>query len=776
MAKGKATASDRLFHRSMIVLFALIFLGFGAGAYGLVDVILVNGAEFAAKAKESQLRDTEVAARRGAIYDSNGSALAQSASASKVYINPHELDKALNKEEILKTLCDELAPILGITPEKVRRQAGYINNNYMTLQGQVDNDTMEKVNAFRAKPLVIQERSNDARYEDTGGVKVTEATYKYYVGVQPDIIRFYPLGNLAANVLGFTGAEDIGRAGLELFYNKTLTGVPGRIVSAKNAADANLPIEFESMYDPVPGHSLVLTIDEVVQRFLERALEQTRIDAKAKAAYGIVMDVKTGAILGMACAPNYDPADYQSIHDKATRDRVASISNEEEREKAYNNAMMAQWRNGTLELTYEPGSVFKTITFSAALEEGIVNQNTHYSCGGGIQIANRYMRCHKRTGHGSQSLAEGLMNSCNPFTITIGQQLGVEKFYKYFEGFGFTEPTGVDLPNEYTPRKSVNIHAKENMGKVELASCSFGQSFEASPIQILTAVSAIANGGRLMRPYIVEQEKDENGRVVKQTQPVVRRQVISENTARQIRSMMEQVVTMGTGKNGYVAGAHVAGKTGTSQKLSAPGGGYVASFCCFAPADNPEVALLIAIDDPQGMINGGQIAAPPAAQIMENVLLHKNIEMRYTDKEQAELGGSAPDMGRRSVAEARQLLEKDGFRVQVIGEGADVLHQIPEPGQSIAKGGLVILYTDGSQANRTVTVPKLTGMTINQASVEAANTGLNIKLTGNFDSTGLITYRQSIAPGAQVQLGETVTVHFVSNIGVIDSAAGGNED
>ena len=769
MAKHKQTASDRLFQRSMIVLFALIFLGFGAGAYGLVKVILVNGAEYSALAKDIQLRDTELAAQRGTIYDCNGAPMAQSASASKVYINPHSLDKAVNKAEILDALCGELAPILGITPEKVRRQAGYVNNNYMALQGQVDNGTMERVNAFRDKELTVQERDDDPKYADTDGIKSTQATYRYYVGVQPDIIRYYPLGKLAANVLGFTGAEDIGRAGLELFYNKTLTGVPGRIVTAKNAADANLPIEFEGMYDPVPGHSLVLTVDEVVQRYLERSLEQTRIDAKARAAYGIVMDVKTGAVLGMACAPNYDPANYQDIADKNLREQIAAIANEEAREKAYNNAMMAQWRNGTLELTYEPGSVFKTITFSAALEEGIVDQDTHYTCTGGIQIANRYMRCHQRTGHGSQSLAEGLMNSCNPFTITIGQQLGVEKFYKYFEGFGFTEPTGIDLPNEYSPRKGINIHARESMGKVELASCSFGQSFEASPIQIITAVSAIANGGRLMRPYIVAKELDEDGRVVRQTQPVVRRQVISENTARQIRAMMEQVVTNGTGKNGYVAGAHVAGKTGTSQKLSDSEGGYVASFCAFAPADNPEVALLIAIDDPQGMINGGQIAAPPAAQIMESVLAHKNIEMRYTEKEQEELGGSAPDMSQKAVSEAKRLLEQSGFRAQVVGGGKSVLHQIPEPGQSIAKGGLVILYTDGSEANRMVTVPKLTGMTIGQAAKEAAIAGLNIKLTGNFNSSALITYRQSIPAGDEVQLGETVTVHFVSNIGVIDS-------
>ncbi|MCL2494756.1 MAG: penicillin-binding transpeptidase domain-containing protein [Oscillospiraceae bacterium] len=776
MARRRQTASDRLFQRSMIVLFVLIFAGFGAGAYGLVDVVLVNGREYTDKAKVNQLRDTEMAAQRGTIYDINGAALAQSATASKVYINPSTLNKALNKEEIIQAMCDELAPILGITPEKIRRQAGYVNNNFMALQGQVDSAAMVQVDAFRKKKLDIVEKSKDLKKADENGNVTIRSTYGHFVGVQPDIIRFYPLGNLCSNVLGFTGADDIGRAGLELFYNKTLTGVPGRIVSARNAADANLDIEFESIYDPLPGHSLVLTIDEVVQRFLERALEQARIDAKAKAVYGIVMDVKTGAILGMACAPDYSPADYQEIADPALKAQIASIKNEEERTKAYNTAMMAQWRNGTLELTYEPGSVFKTITFSACLEEGVVNQNTHYTCGGGIQIANRYMRCHKRTGHGNQSLAEGLMNSCNPFTISIGQQLGVDRFYKYFEGFGFTEPTGIDLPGEYSPRKGVNIHAQENMRQVELASCSFGQSFEASPIQIITAVSAIANGGKLMRPYIVDRELDELGRVVKQARPVVRRQVISENTARQIRAMMEQVVVAGTGKNGYVAGAHVAGKTGTSQKLSAPGGGYVASFCAFAPADNPEISLLIAIDDPQGMINGGQIAAPPAAQIMENVLLHKNIEMRYTEKEQAELGGRAPDMSRKAVTEAKALLEKESYRVMVIGEGDSVLHQIPEPGQSIAKGGLVILYTDGSGANRMVTVPKLTGMTIAQASREASDAGLNIKLTGNFDSTGLVTHRQSIAPGAQVQLGETVTVHFVSNIGVVDSTAGGGED
>ena len=767
MAKRKQTTSDRVFQRAMIVLFALIFCGFGAGAYGLVNVQIINGKRYASEAEEGQLRDTEVAAERGAIFDYKGNVIARSATAKKVYINPSSLDKALNKDEILDALCEGLAPVLGITPEKVRRQASYTGYNYMALKGQVDHETMEKVNAFRNKKCVIRVRNDAEEFEATGGVQTIEATYAYYVGAQPDIVRYYPLGSLAANVIGFTGADDIGRAGLELYYNKTLTGIPGRIVTAKNAADSNLPVQYENHYDAVPGHSLVLTIDEVVQRYLERALGQARIDAKAKAAYGIVMDVKTGAILGMACAPTFDPGDYQTIADEALRQQIEAMPEGPEREKAYNNAMMGQWRNGALELTYEPGSVFKCVTYAAALEEHVADMDTHYTCGGGIQVANRFIRCHRRSGHGSQSLTEGLMNSCNPFAITLGQRLGVEKFYKYFEGFGFTEPSGIDLPNEYSPKKGVNIHAQENMRIVELASCSFGQSFEASPIQILTAVSAIANGGRLMRPYVVARELDEAGRVVRETQPTVRRQVVSEDTAKKIAGMMEKVVSTGTGKNGYVAGARVAGKTGTSQKLSS-GQGYVASFCAFAPADDPQVSILIAVDDPQGLINGGQVAAPPAAEILESVLVHKNIEMRYNEKEQEELGGPAPDMTLQETGQARAALEQAGYRVKVLGEGPSVLRQIPEPGQTVAKGGLVLLFSDESSAAQRVTVPKLTGMTLWQAQREAAAAGLNIRLTGNFNTTGLYTYRQSLPEGSQASLGETVTVHFVSGYEVID--------
>lgn len=782
MVKRKQTASDRLFTRAMLVLFAVVFGLFGYDLVrGLANVQLVHGREYAAKAEDSQLRDTEVAASRGTIYDCNMKPIAESTTADKVYLNPHSLAEQKNKDALLQEVCAQLGPILKISSERIQNQASYTGRNYMTLKGQVDSDTMKLVNEFRKQDCVLEYVPGGSPRLDKNGKPLLDAygkpvkgdsndkraTYAYFIGVQPDVKRYYPLKSFASSLLGFTGAEDVGRAGLELLYDKQLTGTPGRIVSAKNAADSDLPVQHESIYDPIPGNSLVLTIDEVIQHYLESSLEQAKIDAKAKAAYGIVMDVKTGAILGMSCAPGYDPGNYEAIADEATRERVAAIKDPEEREAARKNAMMAQWRNGAIELTYEPGSVFKTVTVAAALEEGVTTPGERYSCSGSIRIANRRISCHRHSGHGTQTLTQGLMNSCNPFMITIGQRLGVERFYKYFTAFGFTESTGIDLPNEFSPKTGINIHSQQSMRSVELASCSFGQSFEASPIQILSAVSAIANGGKLMKPYVVAKVLDSEGRVISETQPTVRRQAVSAKTAETVCGMMEKVVTDGTGKNGYVAGGRVAGKTGTSQKLSS-GKGYVASFCSFAPADAPEIAILISIDEPVGLINGGQIAAPPSAEIMENVLVYKNIDLRYNEKEQEELGGLAPDMTEKAVADAKRQLDNDGYNVRVIGDGETVLHQIPDPGQSLPKGGLVILYTEGSKTGQQVTVPKLTGMSISEANKAATNAGLNIRLTGNFQSSSLITYRQSIEAGAKADLGATVTVHFVSNNGIID--------
>jgi len=765
--KRRTPQSTRFRQRAVVVLVLLILLGFGTGATGLVRVQLIRGAEFSARAQANQLHDTEVPPQRGTIYDSQMRPIAESAAASLVFINPNLLNQAINRDEIVQTIAEDLAPILNITPEHVHRQASFTHLNHMRLQGRVDDETMQLVNEFRRRELVVQEQTNDPAFADAGGVRSVRTTFGRYVQVQPDVVRFYRWGGLGGSLIGFTGADDVGRSGLELLHNQTLTGLPGRIVSARSAAGVNLPIHYSSIYDPQPGNSLVLTIDEVAQRFLERSLEQARIDATADAAYGIVMCVRTGAILAMASVPSFDPNNHQRIADEALRERIMAIPNEEERRQAYNHAMMAQWRNGSIELTYEPGSVFKVVTFAAAIEEGLVNMNTTFHCTGVIQIANRRMHCHNRNGHGTLTLAQGLMNSCNPFTINMGQMLGRDTFYDYFEAFGFTDPTGIDLPGEFRPRTGVNIHSRENTRIVELASSSFGQSFEASPIQILNAVAAIANGGRLMQPFVVAREIDPAGRVVRETQPVLRRQAVSEQTAALVAYMMEQTVIDGTGRNAYVAGARVAGKTGTSQKLSA-GEGYVASFAAFAPADNPQFAILIAIDNPQGVISGGQLAAPVAAEVLESLMVYKNIEMRYTETERQALGGSTPNVVQMTPAEARAQLQQQGFRVEIIGQGEQVLHQIPAPRQNIPAGGLVVLYTDNSVAQRMVTVPDLTGLTITQAQQAASAAGLNIRLTGNFNSHQLRTNRQSIPAGTQARMGENITVHFVTSFGVVD--------
>jgi stage V sporulation protein D (sporulation-specific penicillin-binding protein) len=437
--KRRTPQSTRFRQRAVVVLVLLILAGFGTGALGLVQVQLVRGAEFSARAQANQLHDTEVPPQRGTIYDSQMRPIAESAAASLVFINPNLLNQAINSEEIIESLATELAPILGITAERVRRQASFTGYNHMSLRGQLDFAAMEQVNEFRRRPLTVQMPSDEAIHEGAGGVRNITTTYAFFVGVQPDIVRFYRWSSLAASAIGFTGADDIGRAGLELFYNQTLTGLPGRIVAARDARGSHLPIHYTSMYEPQPGNSIVLTIDEVVQRYLERALEQARIDAQAAAAYGIVMDVQTGAIVGMACVPSFDPGNYQQIADEALREEIAAITDEEERARAQNHAMMAQWRNGNIELTYEPGSVFKVMTFAAAIEENIVNLNTTFHCTGAIQIANRRIRCHNRNGHGSLTLIEGLMNSCNPFTISMGQQMGVNTFYNYLEAFGFED-------------------------------------------------------------------------------------------------------------------------------------------------------------------------------------------------------------------------------------------------------------------------------------------------------------------------------------------------
>ncbi len=723
--------------------FALVLLSLGflycVGA--LAYAALIKGDEYRLKAEQNQLSDTQIAAERGTIYDSNMKVLAQSASAWLVYVNPSQVKSDEQNELIVRGLVD----ILGADEEDVRNKLSKTETGYQKIAGEIETNVKEALEAYMTEHK--------------------DASLSQVIGIDPDTKRYYPYSSFASTIIGFTNADDEGIAGVEMQYNDDLTGVSGRIITAKNARQGSMGSSYETTYDAEAGESLVLTIDEVIQYYLEQSLEQAITDTGAKYAYGIVMDTDTGAILAMTSQPDFDLNNPRVISDTTKAEEIAAMTDPTERSTATTNALYSQWRNRTISDTYEPGSVFKTVVVSAALEEGVVDLDTTYTCTGSIRVADRIQHCWKRGGHGTETLTEGLMNSCNPFFITIGQSMGQETFYKYFEAFGLTEKTGIDLPAEAAPVAGQTYHALEDMGITELSSSSFGQTFQVSPIQMITAVNTIANGGKLMQPYVVDSKLDGDGNVVYKTTPTVKRQVISEKTADTVANMMEQVVSIGTGKNAYVAGFHVAGKTGTSEKIGIEGA-YIASFAGFAPADDPQITILIAIDEPVGEHGGGAVAAPIAGELLEKILTYLNVEPQYEDDEISNISSVAPSLVNMTVSEAQSTASK--FKLRVIGDGDTVVSQIPAAGQQMRTGGVIVVYTDTETPRETGTVPDLSNMTMSQANSAAVNAGFNIRIAGNTHSGEVLSYKQSLDAGSTAELGSVITVYFKSNVDVQD--------
>lgn len=732
--------SKRMATRAALAM-AGLSLAFLYGIGALIYAGLINGEENRLKAERNQLSDTQIAAERGTIYDSNMNVLAKSASAWLVYINPSQIKDDTQKELVV----NGLSQILGVDADSVRTKAEKTKTGYQKIAGEVETDVKEALEAY------IDENSDNK--------------LSTIIGIDPDTKRYYPYSSFASTIIGFTNSDDQGVGGIEMQYDDDLTGVSGRIITAKNAQQGSMSSDYETTYDAKPGESLVLTIDEVIQYYLEQGLEQALVDTGAKYAYGIVMDTDTGAILGMTSKPDFDLNNPRKISNAALSETIAAITDDTQRAQETTNALYAQWRNRTISDTYEPGSVFKTVVVSAALEEGVVDLNTTYTCTGGIQVADNYQRCWKPGGHGHETLTQGLMNSCNPFFITIGQALGEERFYKYFEAFGFTEKTSIDLPAEAKPVAGKTYHALESMGISELSSSSFGQTFQVSPIQMITAVNTIANGGKLMQPYVVDSKLDSDGNVVYKTTPTVKRQVISEKTASTVADMMEQVVSIGTGKNAYVAGYHVAGKTGTSEKIGIEGA-YIASFAGFAPADNPEISILIAIDEPTGEHGGGAVAAPIAGMLLEKIMTYLNVEPQYEDDELSNISSVAPSLVGKSVGDAKVSAAK--FTVKVVGSGTKVISQTPAAGQQMRTGGVIVVYTEENAAKQTATVPNLCNMSMSQANSAAVNAGFNIRLSGTTNSGEVLSYKQSVNAGEEAEIGSVITVYFKSNVDVQD--------
>lgn len=703
---------------------------------------IVRGEELSEKAETQQLKDTEITAMRGTIYDSNGNVLAQSASVWNVFIDPLNI-----KDKQRDLIVDEFANLFGYDADEKKEFYDKTNhqNHYELVEKKVENNIKEKLSKFVSK-------------NELGGCIGTEQTTK----------RYYPYGTLASSVIGFTGADDQGLSGIEAYYDEQLTGTNGRIITAKDAKSNNIANDYETSIAATDGDSILLTINQTIQYYLEKGLRETMNEYQAKGAYGVVMNCNTGAVLAMSSLPDYDCNEPYKLTYSKDKKAIKKLSDKTAKQEAESAAVQNQWRNFTVSDTYVPGSVFKTFVASAALEENVVNLNTTYNCTGSIQVDKYKMKCHYHPGHGMQTLTQGLENSCNPFFITIGQKLGVHNYFKYFDAFGFTQKTNIDLPGEASPQ----YYKEDQYGIVELSSASFGQTNSLTPIQVCTGLCAIANGGKLLQPYLVSSIVDANGKTVKKTQTKEIRQVISADTSEKVRKMMKSVVDNGTGKNGYVAGYSVGGKTGTSTKLgeskNGEGDKYIVSFGAIAPSDDPEIAMLIIVDEPNQDLGGGALCAPIAAQVTQEAMNVLGIEPKYNDSEMKDLSKQTPNVVGKSLDEAKKTLEENNLNFVVVGDDSTITRQCPSGADTIPNGGTVYLYTDDSE-KQTVNVPNFNGLTVNEAKDLASSSNLNIQIAGNSMSSGtVVAYRQSEETQAKVEKGTVVTVTFKNTQSVLD--------
>lgn len=703
---------------------------------------IVRGEELSEKAETQQLKDTEITAMRGTIYDSNGNVLAQSASVWNVFIDPLNI-----KDKQRDLIVDEFANLFGYDADEKKEfyDKTTHQNHYELVEKKVENNIKEKLSKFVSK-------------NELGGCIGTEQTTK----------RYYPYGTLASSVIGFTGADDQGLSGIEAYYDEQLTGTNGRIITAKDAKSNNIANDYETSIAATDGDSIVLTINQTIQYYLEKGLRETMNEYQAKGAYGVVMNCNTGAVLAMSSLPDYDCNEPYKLTYSKDKKVIKKLSDKTAKQEAESAAVQNQWRNFTVSDTYVPGSVFKTFVASAALEENVVNLNTTYNCTGSIQVDKYKMKCHYHPGHGTQTLTQGLENSCNPFFITIGQKLGVHNYFKYFDAFGFTQKTNIDLPGEASPQ----YYKEDQYGIVELSSASFGQTNSLTPIQVCTGLCAIANGGKLLQPYLVSSIVDANGKTVKKTETKEIRQVISADTSEKVRKMMKSVVDNGTGKNGYVAGYSVGGKTGTSTKLgeskNGEGDKYIVSFGAIAPSDDPEIAMLIIVDESNQDLGGGALCAPIAAQVTQEAMNVLGIEPKYNDSEMKDLSKQTPNVVGKSLDEAKKTLEENNLNYVVVGDDSTVTRQCPSGADTIPNGGTVYLYTDDSE-KQTVNVPNFNGLTVNEAKDLASSSNLNIQIAGNSMSSGtVVAYRQSEETQAKVEKGTVVTVTFKNTQSVLD--------
>ena len=686
-------------------------------------------------ANAQQLSEDAIPADRGTIYDTNGEVLAESYTVWTVQLSPVTID-AEDKEMVAQFLAETLELDYNTVLAQCQQ-----TNRYAVVKKQVEKPEADAIREF------AQENGITA------------------IALIEDTKRYYPNNDLASHVIGYVGSDNQGLGGIELEYDDLLTGTPGKIVSAADANGNAIATTYESEYAPVDGQSLVLTIDSQIQYYVEKALDQAVADRNPSGgACAIVMNVNNGEILAMASYPDYNPNDPFTLYTSTQQAKLNQPISEGSTTTYTNSDLLyQQWNNKCTSWTYQPGSVFKIFTGSSALEEGVIDMNTTFSCSGSMRVADITFGCHNSAGHGIQTLLDAYVNSCNPAFIQIGQALGVEKFSEYYELYGFTEKTGIDLPGEEGGSSNLYI-APENMGPVELASSSFGQTTMVTPIQMITAIAAAVNGGYLYQPHIVKEVLDQNGNVVQSYGATLKRQVISEEVSAEIRECLEAMVSANGGSTAYIECYRIGGKSGTSQKNNQDGH-YVGSFAAFAPTDDPEIVAMVVVDDPDltlGSYYGSAVAGPALQSIMGDTLSYLGYSKEFTAEQIAAMEKTAPSLTGMDIETATSTAAASGFEVRVIGSGSTVLDQMPRNGTAMAEGSTILLYTDDTVAT-TCTVPNVVGMRPSDANYTLTAAGLNVSYNegvgGTAQSTAVVT-SQNYPEGTQLPAGSVVNINF----------------
>ena len=712
-----------------VVMFVLLF-------FRLFDLQITRHEELQGKAVNQQTRRTVVTANRGTIYDAGGNILAISSSAETIILSPLEIDNAVNDTEnpvswTKESLAAGLAEILGKDASAIRKRMDNVKSQYEVIQLRADEDTAAKVRSYVDENKIA-------------GVHLVA-----------DTKRYYPYGSLAAQVIGFVGDENTGLYGLEAYYEKELEGQSGLVISSKDQAENDMLYTYEQYFAAKNGSDLTLTLDTTIQYYLEKGIE-SMVDkfSAANGASGIVMDAKTGGILAMASYPNYDLNDFLTVSDQTLQERI------ERGESTVADMQLLQWRNKALNDTYEPGSTFKILTLSAALEEGVVDKTTTVNCGGSVNISGYTIHCSNKNGHGLQTLVQSVGNSCNPAFINYGLRIGSEKFYEYMRSFGLMNTTGIDLGGE-----AVGVFATDSsFTQLDLACYAFGQNFTVTPLALIAAQAACVNGGYLHTPYLVERIADSDGNVTYRHDDTPVRQVISEQTSATVRECLEYVVASGTGKNGQVAGYRIGGKTGTADKGQT--GDVVVSFLCFAPADDPQVIMLITMDTPSRAtgtyVSGGNMVAPTASTVMAEILPYLGVEPSYSAEELLGMDTTVPNVIGMSVEEAKAKLKDRALSYKIVGDGETITDQTPAGGAIIPGKSSVILYVGEEKSMDKCVVPHLIGKTPSEANTTATAAGLLIRFSGTTgsESSSVRVLSQSIDEGTEVEAGTVITVQL----------------